>query len=134
MDWNVKRTLAKINYHIHTDAIKEHLIPPDIKKTLQESFVYASEADLLNMALFGVTAKQWRENNPDKEGNIRDHATADQLVVLANMETLNSEYIKDGLNPDLRLQRLNQIAIHQMKLLLETTVLKALGDSKNSKS
>ena len=130
LDWNVKRTLAKINYHIHTDAIKEHLTPPDIEKTLKEGFVYASEADLLNVALFGITAKQWRESNQDKDGNIRDYATAEQLVVLANMENLNAEFIKDGLAPEERLKRLNQIAIYQMKLLLETLTVKALKKGK----
>lgn len=131
LDWNVKRTLAKINYHIHTDAIKEHLIPPDIAKTLNEGFVYANEADLLNMALFGFTAKHWRESNPKKEGNIRDYATANQLVVLANMENLNAEFIKEGLLPKERLQRLNQIAIYQMKLLLGATATKALKEKEN---
>ena len=93
-DWNLKRTLSKVNYLIHTDAIKNHLIPSKIKDTKFEGFTYASEADLLNLALFAVTAKEWREANPELKGNVRDHATAEQLLVLANLENLNAEFIR----------------------------------------
>lgn len=96
LDWNLQRTLAKVNYHIHTDAIKENLIPKEITQA-QASFIYANEADLLNVALFGITAKEWRVNNPDKNGNIRDHATLEQLVVLSNMESINALLINQGL-------------------------------------
>ena len=118
LDWDIKRTIAKMNYHIHTDAIKNHLIPEDISKN-KISYIYANEGDLLNVALFGMTAKQWRESNPNKEGNLRDYATAEQLVVLANLENLNSEYIKQNIQSDERVLRLNKIAIEQLKLLLK---------------
>ena len=97
LEWNLQRTLAKVNYHIHTDAIKENLIPNELSKT-QISFVYANEADLLNVALFGFTAKQWRENNTNKEGNVRDYATIEQLVVLSNLESINAVLINQGLS------------------------------------
>ena len=106
-----------MNYHIHTDAIKTHLIPEDISKA-KISFIYASEADLLNIALFGMTAKEWTDKNPKLEGNMRDYATAEQLVVLANLENLNAEYIKQGLVNEDRVIRLNKIAIEQLKLIL----------------
>ncbi len=96
LEWNLQRTLAKVNYHIHTDAIKEHLIPPTLSKE-KINFVYADEADMLNMALFGLTAKQWRDANPKAEGNIRDAATIEQLVVLSNMESINAVLIRQGL-------------------------------------
>lgn len=115
--WDIKRTLVKMNYHIHTDAIKNNLIPPDISKS-KISFIYTTEADLLNMALFGITAKQWSEENPKLEGNMRDYATAEQLVVLANLESLNAEYIKQGLESKERLLKLNQVAREQLNLLL----------------
>lgn len=117
LDWNLQRTLAKVNYHIHTDAIKEKLIPVELTKQ-QVSFVYADEADLLNMALFGKTAKQWRSENDDKEGNIRDSATIEQLVVLSNMESINAVLIHQSLPQNERLLQLNQIAITQMKSLV----------------
>ncbi len=117
--WSAKRELAKINYRIHTDAIKENLIPKHLSKK-QISFVYANEADLLNMALFGMTAKQWRDENPDKKGNIRDYANASQLVCLANLENLNAVFINDGLSQSERLEKLNLIAINQMQILLQT--------------
>lgn len=117
LDWNLQRTLAKVNYHIHTDAIKEKLIPVELTKQ-QISFVYADEADLLNMALFGKTAKQWRSENADKEGNIRDSATIEQLVVLSNMESINAVLIHQSLPQNERLLQLNQIAITQMKSLV----------------
>ena len=116
LDWNLNRTLAKLNYRIHTDAIKSHIIPPFIAKE-HESFVYASEADVLNVALFGKTAKQWRDENHTQEGNIRDYATIEQLLVLANIESMNAEFIRMGLPQPERLRKLNQIAITQLQLL-----------------
>jgi len=118
IEWNLQRTISKINYHIHTDAIKEHLIPATLDKA-QASFVYANEADVLNMALFGQTAKQWREGNHEKKGNMRDHATIEQLVVLSNMESVNAMLIDNGLEQRERLIRLNELAIKQMKTLLK---------------
>jgi len=117
LSWNLQRTLAKINYRIHTDAIKDTLIPPSVTKA-QASTVYASEADLLNVALFGQTAKQWRDAHPDAEGNIRDHAPLEQLVVLTNLESLNSVLIRQRLPQPERLRTLNDIAITQMRTLL----------------
>ena len=117
LDWNLQRTLAKVNYHIHTDAIKENLIPKELSKS-QTSFVYANEADLLNVALFGITAKQWREANPNADGNIRDMATIEQLVVLSNLESINSVLIHQGLSQTDRLIQLNKVAITQMKSLI----------------
>lgn len=117
LEWNLQRTLAKVNYRIHTDANKENLIPKALTKQ-QISFVYADEADMLNVALFGKTAKQWRDENPGAKGNIRDFATIVQLVVLSNMESINAVLIKQGLNQAQRLQQLNQIAISQMQSLL----------------
>jgi hypothetical protein len=125
LDWNLQRTLAKINYRIHTDAIKDTLIPPSITKA-QASAVYASEADLLNVALFGQTAKQWRDANPSAEGNIRDHAPLEQLVVLTNLESLNSVLIRQGLPQPERLATLNDIAITQMRTLLSANSVKRL--------
>lgn len=126
LEWNVKRTLAKINYRIHTDAVKMHLIPPRIANAKQAGIVYASEADMLNVALFGVTAKQWQGTNPTLKGNIRDYATAEQLLVLANLENLNAHLIKEGFAQDERLQKLNEVAIYQMQLLSDPKVLQAL--------
>jgi hypothetical protein len=125
LEWNLQRTLSKINYRIHTDAIKETLIPPTITKS-QAGFVYANEADLLNVALFGQTAKQWRDAHPDAEGNIRDHAPLEQLVVLTNLESLNSVLIRQGLSQQERLQKLNEIAITQMRTLLSDNNMKRL--------
>ena len=125
LDWNLQRTLAKINYRIHTDAIKESLIPKALTK-LQINFVYATEADLLNMALFGKTAKQWRDGNPKAEGNIRDEASLEQLVVLSNLESVNALLIKQALPQSERLQRLNEIAIAQMRSLLANPTVKKL--------
>ncbi len=126
LDWNLKRTLSKINYRIHTDAVKNHLVPPRLQNTRQENVFYASEADLLNLAMFGLTAKQWSETNPTIRGNLRDHASAEQLLVLANLENLNAEFIKQGLDPALRLERLNEIAIYQMQLLLDVPAARQL--------
>jgi len=117
LEWNLQRTLAKVNYHIHTDAIKENLIPAALSPA-QKSFVYANEADLLNVALFGMTAKEWREANPKAVGNIRDAATLEQLVVLSNLESINSVLIYQGLAQSERLIQLNSVAITQMKSLV----------------
>ena len=125
LDWNLQRTLAKINYHIHTDAIKENLIPKELSRK-QVSFVYADEADLLNMALFGITAADWRKANPGSEGNIRDYATLEQLVVMTNLESLNAVLISSRLTQSERLPQLNRIAITQMKSLLEHKSMKKL--------
>ena len=125
LEWNLQRTISKINYRIHTDAIKENLIPPEITKQ-QANFVYANEADLLNVALFGITAKEWRDNNPKQKGNIRDYATLEQLVVLSNMEGINALLIQQGLTQSERLIQLNKVAITQMKSLLETKAIKKL--------
>jgi len=121
LGWDIRRNLTKINYRIHTDAIKNNLIPETLTPQ-QTSLVYASEADILNMALFGMTAKTWRESNPDKQGNIRDDADVSQLVCLANLETLNALFIQDGLSQQERLHRLNTIAIEQMRILNENSI------------
>ncbi len=118
LGWDFRRNLAKINYRIHTDAIKANLIPPELSAA-QVSLVYATEADVLNMALFGLTAKQWRDSNQGAKGNIRDDANAAQLVCLSNLENLNALFITEGLPQAERLKRLNQIAIQQMRLLTE---------------
>ena len=118
LSWSVKRELSKINYHIHTDAIKHNLIPAELTAK-QTSIIYASEADVLNMALFGVTAKDWRDANPDLKGNIRDYATINELICLSNMENLNAVFINEGLLQHERLIKLNKIAIQQMKVLQE---------------
>jgi hypothetical protein len=125
LEWNLQRTLSKINYIIHTDAIKENLIPKEITK-LQASFVYANEADLLNVALFGITSKNWRENNANNNGNIRDHASLEQLVVLSNMESINALLIRQGMTQNERLIQLNKVAINQMKSLVENKAFKKL--------
>ena len=125
LGWNLQRTLAKINYRIHTDAIKETLIPPSVTKA-QANWVYASEADLLNVALFGKTAAQWRDAHPDADGNVRDQATLEQLVVLTNLESLNAVFIRHGLPAPERLLKLNEIAITQMRTLLAEPNLKRL--------
>jgi len=125
LEWNLQRTLAKINYRIHTDAIKETLLPTKITKA-QAAVVYASEADVLNVALFGQIAKEWRERNPSAEGNIRDQGSLEQLVVLTNLESLNAVLIRQGLSQSERLIRLNQIAITQMRSLLGSAAMKKL--------
>jgi hypothetical protein len=116
LGWSAKRELAKINYKIHTDAIKQNLIPPELTPA-QKSFVYADEGDLLNVAMFGMTAKQWRKQNPKLKGNIRDYATINQLICLSNMENLNAVFINDKLPQNERLVKLNKIAIQQMQVL-----------------
>lgn len=125
LDWDIKRNLAKINYHIHTDAIKNNLIPEKISKT-KEYLIYATEADILNLALFGLTAKEWRNNNPKLEGNIRDYADISQLVCLSNLENLNALFIKEGMDKLERLKKLNIIAIEQMTILTNQQVIKKL--------
>ncbi|MCL2027123.1 MAG: KilA-N domain-containing protein [Bacteroidales bacterium] len=117
LGWSAKRELAKINYHIHTSAIKQNLIPAELTSQ-QISFIYADEADVLNVALFGITAKQWRCENPDKEGNMRDYASINELICLSNMENLNAVFINEGLSQKERLIKLNHIAIQQMQILL----------------
>jgi len=125
LEWNLSRSLSKINYKIHTDAIKEHLIPQLINKQ-KERLTYANEADVLNVALFGMTAKKWREANGDKEGNIRDYTSVEQLVILSNMESINAELIKQGLPQNERLVRLNETARSQMKSLLSNSPVKKI--------
>jgi len=117
LGWSAKRELAKINYHIHTSAIKQNLIPDQLTPQ-QTSIIYASEADVLNVALFGITAKQWREANPQKDGNMRDYASINELICLSNMENLNAVFINEGLSQKERLIKLNQIAIQQMQILM----------------
>ena len=121
LGWSAKRELSKINYRIHTDAIKHNLIPVELTKE-QINYIYAEEADVLNMALFGMTAKQWRNENPNLDGNIRDYATINELICLANLENLNSVFINDGLKQSERLIKLNQIAISQMQILNDNDV------------
>ena len=131
LDWNVKRLISKANYKIQTDAIKENLIPPDLSKSKQ-GFVYANEADLLNIALFGKTATEWRKENPDKKNsNIRDEATIEQLLVLSNLENINALLIKQGLASDERLKQLNQIAIKQLSTLANNKSVDELTDLHN---
>jgi len=129
LGWDVRRNLTKINYRIHTDAIKENLIPPELTRQ-QVNLVYASEADILNMALFGKTAKQWRDKNLKQKGNIRDFANVSQLVCLANLENLNAHFIQQKLSQSERLKTLNNTAIYQMRLLTEDTNIKKLRGGK----
>jgi len=126
LGWDIRRNLVKINYRIHTDAIKENLIPAELTKQ-QAATVYATEADVLNMALFGQTAKSWRDANPGNKGNIRDYANVSQLVCLSNLENLNALFINEGMPQEQRLIKLNRIAIQQMKLLTENEVAKKLA-------
>jgi len=123
--WTAKRELAKINYHIHTNAIKHKLIPAELTPK-QISYIYADEADILNVALFGITAKSWREANPNLEGNIRDYATINELICLSNMENINAVFINEGLSQSERIIKLNQIAIQQMRILQEVENKKLL--------
>jgi len=129
LEWNLNRTLAKVNYRIHTDAIKQNIIPPNLTRE-QEQFIYANEADVLNVALFGKTAQQWRKENPGKEGNIRDYSSIEQLLVLANLESMNAEFIRMELPQPERLRKLNTIAIQQLKSLTANPNIKKLGDEK----
>ena len=125
LEWNFQRTLSKINYRIHTDAVKEKLIPPKLTKK-QINFVYANEADILNVALFGKTAKEWISENPSLKGNIRDYATIEQLVILSNMESINALLIRNGLPQNERLIQLNSVAETQMKSLLNSSTMRKL--------
>mgnify|MGYP001536195428 CR=1 FL=1 len=125
LGWSAKRELSKINYRIHTDAIKQNLIPMEVTP-MQASIIYANEADVLNVAMFGMTAKQWREANPEQKGNIRDYATINELICLSNMENLNAVFIEQNMTQRERLVKLNQIAIHQMSILES-------GDNQNRK-
>ncbi len=125
LEWNLQRTISKINYRIHTDAIKENLIPKEITSQ-QSNLVYANEADLLNVALFGITASAWRETNKDIKGNIRDYSSLEQLVVLSNLESINALLIQQGLSQSDRLLQLNKVAITQMKSLVESSAIKKL--------
>ena len=125
LGWTAKRELSKINYHIHTDAIKNHLIPEEIT-TAQTNIIYAEEADVLNVAMFGMTAKQWREANPELKGNIRDYATINELICLSNMENINAVLINEGMPQSERLVKLNKIAIQQMQVLEDTNNRKLL--------
>jgi hypothetical protein len=125
LGWDIKRNLTKINYRIHTDAIKHNLVPDNLSAK-QISFIYANEADVLNMALFGQTAKQWRDDNPSETGNIRDFANVSQLVCLANLESLNAVFINENYAQSSRLEKLNQVAIQQMKILLTDNSIKVI--------
>jgi hypothetical protein len=125
LEWNLTRSLSKINYRIHTDSIAEHIIPQLITKA-QAGLVYASEADVLNVALFGMTAKEWRYLNPSKQGNMRDHASVEQLIILSNLESLNAEMIRQQISQSERLMGLNNTAIHQMRSLLGNSDVKKL--------
>ncbi len=131
LGWDIRRNLTKINYRIHTDAIKENLIPPELTQR-QTSLIYASEADVLNMALFGMTAKQWRESHPGEKGNIRDYANVSQLVCLSNLENLNAVFIQDAAPQPERLRKLNRIAIQQMRLLTNDSRIKELEAGTNN--
>jgi len=131
LGWDIKRNLTKINYRIHTDAIKENLIPKQLQAS-QISFVYASEADILNVALFSMTAKQWQEANKDKKGNIRDYADVNQLVCLANLESLNAHFISENISQPQRIEKLNQVAIKHMKILLSDSSMKKLESKENN--
>ena len=129
LGWSAKRELAKINYRIHTDAIKQNLIPPEVTD-MQKSFIYADEADMLNVAMFGMTAREWRVANPELKGNIRDYASINQLICLSNLENLNAVFINDGLKQSERLEKLNKIAIQQMKVLNDSGSRKLLIENK----
>jgi len=125
LGWTAKRELAKINYHIHTDAVKQNLVPQELTPK-QTTIIYADEADVLNIALFGITAKEWRNKNPGEKGNIRDHASINELICLSNMENINAVLINDGIPQKERLLRLNKIAIQQMTILVEVQGRKLL--------
>lgn len=129
LEWNLNRTLAKINCRIHTDAIKGNIIPPDVTKE-QQHIIYAGEADVLNVAMFGKTAQQWRNENPGKEGNIRDYSTIEQFLVLANMESMNAEFIRMEMPQSERLKKLNTIAIQQLKSLTTNSAIEKMGGNR----
>lgn len=131
LEWNIRRTLAKAQYRVHTDAIRDHLIPAQVSKA-QQGYVYASEADLLNQALFGLTAREWKQQNPDLDGNIRDYASVEQLVVLASLESQNALLIQQKVDQGARLQMLNALARQQLQSLLEVSAVKRLAGSGNN--
>lgn len=128
LEWNVKRIISKANYHIHSEAVRTYLIPPRIAGTKKEGVVYASEADLLNVALFGLTAREWKQKNPSLKGNMRDHATTEQLLVLSNLESLNAKLIEWDSDQDQRLEILNKTAIEQMEILIRRGSSQQLPD------
>ena len=131
LGWDIKRNLAKINYRVHTGAVARNLIPPELTSK-QRSYIYADEADLLNMALFGITAKQWRDKNPGLKGNIRDYANVSQLVCLSNLESLNAVFINEGMSQEERLTKLNIVAINQMRILVEDKGIKKLPKAREA--
>jgi hypothetical protein len=133
LEWDVRRIMAKANYRIHTEAVREHLIPPRLQHTKMEGLYFANEADVLNMALFGMTAKEWRLQNPDKKGNLRDHANAEQLLVLSNLQSLNAKLMKWDCDQEQRLQILNEAAIEEMQILLSSSSLKELPEQRSKK-
>jgi KilA-N domain len=132
LQWDVRRLISKTNYHIHTDAVRNNLIPLMNKNTRKEGFYYASEADVLNLAVFGVTAAQWKIASPQLNGNLRDHASHEQLIIIANLEAINAELIRDGLGQEERAIKLNEIAIYQMEILSNLPRLRALNIENNS--
>ncbi len=127
-DWSLKRTLARVNYRIHTEAVREYAIPPRLVYTKGEGVYFASEADMLNLALFGMTAREWRLANPERKGNMRDYASAEQLLVLSNIENLNAEFLRQGVPEHERLSRLNEVAIYQLELLLDIPAVRKLDE------
>lgn len=131
-EWDLRRIISKTNYKIHTESVREFLIPQRLQRDKAAGLYYASEADLLNLALFGVTAKQWKVQNPNLKGNLRDHASIEQLLVLSNLESLNSELIKMGLSHDERLERLNDAAIYQMRIIVQSSTIGQLGAGENT--
>ena len=133
LEWNVRRIMSKANYRIHTEAVREHLIPPRLQYTKMEGLYFANEADVLNMALFGITAKEWRQQNPEAKGNIRDNATAEQLLVLSNLQSLNAKLMKWDCDQEQRLQILNEAAIEEMQILVSSTSLKQLPEDEKKK-
>jgi len=133
LEWNLNRAKSKINYKIHTDAIKGNLIPHSVSRK-QQVLTYASEADLLNVALFGRTAAEWKEQNPEAKGNMRDEATIQQLIVLSNLESMNAELIKQGVTQQERLDALNRMAIEQMTSIIGSTTIRRLEGKKNGKT
>ena len=130
LDWDVRRLLSKVNYHLHTDAVRTNLVPLIDWHSRRESFYFASEADVLNVAVFGMTAQQWKLANPEAKGNMRDHASPEQLIILANLEAMNAELIRDGLSQDERAAKLNEIAVYQMQILTNLPTLKQLSGKK----
>ena len=129
--WDVSRIMSKANYHIHAEAVRQHLIPPRLQYSKMEGSYFASEADLLNLSLFGLTAKQWRLANPEKKGNMRDHATPEQLLVLSNLQSLNARLMKWGCDAEQRLQILNETAIEEMEILISYPTLRQLPEPKS---